>query len=1016
MPIRADQLQEKKDYQRLVIEELRDLNGYVIRNAQSDWSAEFAMDIGMLFKFLDDTQPEQMEKLRKFYGDKTEKTVVNFINREITKSSRSLVDVFKKGVEFDNGVTIKLMHRRPATRTYDEKQTLLYEQNILSLMEEVYHTNRERIDLVLFLNGLAIFTVELKCNTSGQTYEDAIKQYKKDRKDTTRTFMFKSGVFAAFAMDLKEVYFCTRLKGTSSHFMPFNLGCPKSPDKSYAVGKGNPHNKDGINVSYMWERIWTKEKIVQLIERFIFVEKKKEKDPDTGKVTHKETLIFPRYHQLRAIDKLTDSIRKNRTSQNYLIEHSAGSGKTNTIAWLAHILASIYDNEDKNIFNNIIIITDRIIVDQQLQEAVKGIEHKSGQLVVMDDKCDSDNLAAALRGNTKIIVTTIHKFYYIMDNKLLNNLKDKNFAVLIDEAHSSTEGDLMRATTATLSGGDSGRVVNDGKDDAGGGVVEDEYTTEDKIVDEINKSGKQPNVTLIAFTATPKPGTLQLFGTLNEEGKKVSFDLYCMRQAIEEGYILNVLDNYVTIKTFFTLNKAIDEDPEFQSIAAKRKIARFIDMHDTNISQKVEIIIEHFRQNIAASLDWKAKAMVVTSSRQAAVKYKKEFERYIDLHGYKNIRALVAFSGKVMDDGESYTEAAINGFSEEALRDEFDKSIYQVLLVANKYQTGFDQPKLVAMYVDKKLKGVSAVQTLSRLNRICPPYDKRTFVLDFKNEREDILKAFSPFYEATELFETISPSDIRRLEEEIEMYDILTAEDINEFNDLLYLPKRTSKQKQRMWALLDKAVREVGKKTTDGQFAVRGTIQSFLRSYCFLIQATCYENIDLHKRYNYLLYLVKELTISGGNDFDVADKITVTDFEQRETGRYTTTEIEANYEIKMKVPKPATPEVEQMKMLSVIIDEINAISGSNNDPSVVSKSALQIRKLLLKDERLRASARSNPLSDFKFTYKDSVNDALVAGYEQNMDFYTFLLSNPEHAERLTQVFMSEVYRLLRETK
>jgi len=1011
MPIRADQLQEKKDYQNLTLEELRDLNGYVIRNARTDWSAEFAMDTGMLFKFLNDTQPEQMEKLNRFYGDKTEKTVVNFINNEITKSNRSLVDVFKNGVEFGNGVVIQLMYRRPAT-AYNETQNRLYDLNILSVMEEVYHKEGERIDLVLFLNGLAIFTVELKCNTSGQTHEDAIKQYKKQRT-ASRTFLFKGGVFAAFAMDLNEVYFCTRLKGTESFFMPFNLGVKASKDKPYSIGKGNPHNEDGINVSYMWEKIWTKEKIIMLIERFIFVEKKSEKNPDTGKVTNKETLIFPRYHQLRAIERLTDDIRINRTSQNYLIEHSAGSGKTNTIAWLAHILASIHDNEDKNIFNNIIIITDRIIVDRQLQDAVKGVDHKSGQLKVMDDKCDSADLAAALRGNTKIIVTTIHKFFYIMENKLLTNLKEKTFAVLIDEAHSSTEGDLMRAVTTTFAGGEHGRVVNDGKDDADNGDNGDEPTTEDKIVEEVRKSGKQANVTMIAFTATPKPGTLQLFGTLNDEGKKVSFDLYCMRQAIEENYILNVLDNYVTWKTYFTINKAIEDDPEFQSITAKRKIARFIDLHDTNISQKVEIIIEHFRQNIARSLDWKAKAMVVTSSRPAAVKYKQEFERYIALHGYANIRALVAFSGKVTLNGESYTEAEMNGFSEEALRGEFDKSLYQVLLVANKYQTGFDQPKLVAMYVDKKLRGVSAVQTLSRLNRICPPYDKRTFVLDFKNERKDILGAFAPYYEATELFETISPSDIRRLEEEIEMYDILTDENIAEFNDLLYLYKRTSKQKQRMWALLDKAAREVYKKPAQEQLAVRTTIRRFLKSYCFLIQATCYENVDLHKRYNYLLYLVKELDIRGGNDFDIADKITVTDFEQQETG-FLVEEVQPKYDVKMKVPKPAMPEVEQLKMLSIIIDEINAISGNKSDPTIVSKSALQIRELLLKDERLKASARSNPIADFRFTYKDSVNDALVAGYEQNMDFYTFLLGNAEYRERITQVFMEDVYRTLRD--
>jgi type I restriction enzyme R subunit len=304
-----------------------------------------------------------------------------------------------------------------------------------------------------------------------------------------------------------------------------------------------------------------------------------------------------------------------------------------------------------------------------------------------------------------------------------------------------------------------------------------------------------------------------------------------MRQAIEEGYILNVLDNYVTWKTYFKINKAIEDDPELQSITAKRKIARFVDLHDTNISQKVEIIIEHFRQNIAGNLDGLAKAMVVTSSRPAAVKYKREFEQYIERNGYTNIHALIAFSGKVTLDGETYTEAGMNGFSEETLRDEFDKSFYQVLLVANKYQTGFDQPKLVAMYVDKKLRGVSAVQTLSRLNKICPPYDKRTFILDFKNNAEDILKAFTPFYEDTELFDTISPADIRKLEEEIEFYDILTENDINEFNDILYLPKRTSKQKQRMWALLDNAAREVRKKNIEEQFAIRTTIRRFLKSY-----------------------------------------------------------------------------------------------------------------------------------------------------------------------------------------
>lgn len=1006
MPIKTDKLQEKKDYQKLILDELKEKNDFVIRDAKTDWSMEYAMDIGLLFKFIESTQPDALAKLKKFYKEKMEKTVVNYINREITKSSRSLIDVLKNGVEFDNGVKIDLMYRRPAT-SFNKKQNFLYEQNILSAIEEVNHKKDERIDFVIFLNGLAIFAVELKCNTSGQNYEDAIHQYKHQRDSKTRLFSFKSGVFAAFAMDLNEVYFCTSLRGKNSFFMPFNKGMPKAAGKPYAVGKGNPHNENGINVSYMWENIWTKEKIILLIERFIFIERKKSKNADTGRTSIEEKLIFPRYHQLRAVERLMEDIKKNRTSSNYLIEHSAGSGKTNTIAWLTHILASIHDPDDKNIFDTIVVITDRIIVDQQLQEAIKGIDHKSGQLKVMDEKCDSSDLATALEGNTKIIVTTVHKFFYIIENSLLGAMKEKSFAVIIDEAHSSTEGDLMRAVTHVLAGG----KIKDIPDDE---IAEDDdLSTDEKIQIERAKAGKQPNVSMIAFTATPKPGTIQIFGTLNEEGRKTSFDLYSMRQAIEEGYILNVLDNYVTWKTYFTINKAIEDDPELQSITAKRKIARFIDLHDTNISQKIEIIIEHFRQNIAHSLGGKAKAMVVTSSRQAAVKYKLEFERYIEKHGYNNIRALVAFSGKVRIDGEEYTESGINKFSQEALRDEFDKSIYQVLLVANKYQTGFDQPKLAAMYVDKKLRGISAVQTLSRLNRICHPYDKRTFVLDFKNNAEDIVKAFEPFFEETELFDTISPSDIRRLEEEIEFYDILSESNIDEFNDLLYLPKRNSRQKQRMWALLDSAVREVRKKSTEEQFAVRTTIRRFLKSYSFLIQATCYENIELHKTYNYLSYLVKELDISGGNDFDIADKITVSGFRQEEVGSMSNPNIESKPELKMHIPKPAQPEEEQLKMLSIIIEEINTIYGSKGDTNVRTKAAMQIRDILLKDTRLEASAKNNPFSDFKFIYKDSVADALVAGYDENVDFYTLLLGNEELRDRITEVFMEEIYRTLR---
>lgn len=1002
MPIRADQLQEKKDYQRLIIERLVQDNKYRER-PNTVYRVGLAMDTEILIEFLESTQYRTMEQLRRMYNERTEETVINTINNEINKESRGLIDVIKNGVEFDNGATLKLMYRKPDS-TINTEAVENYKKNIFTVMEEVCHKADERVDLVLFLNGLALFAVELKCNTAGQNYDDAINQYKNERDPNTRLFKAKVGVLAAFAMDLQEVYFTTELKRRDTFFKPFNIGVDN--------GKGNPVNIDtGIRVSYMWEKIWKKDQVLFLLERFIYIKKKSRRDADTGREIKSKELIFPRFHQLRAVERVMNDVIKNHTSCNYLIEHSAGSGKTETISWLAHILSTIHDDQNINIFDNILVITDRIVVDRQLQEAILGIQHKSGQVKVMDDQCDSEDLAIALSGNTKIIVTTIHKFYYILNNDLLRNLDNKKFAVLIDEAHSSTEGTYMRSVTNVLG---TVEVAEEGSED-------DQKTEEDHILEEIRKSGKQPNVSMIAFTATPKPETLQLFGTLNAQGHKESFDLYAMKQAIEEKYILNVLDNYVTWKTYCHINKAIQDDPELKSIAAKRKMARYIDLHDTNIAQKAEIIIEHFRANVAGCLGGKAKAMVITSSRPAAVKYRQAFDDYIGAKGYTGIRALVAFSGKVKltKDGEEYTEVKMNGgIKEEDLRYEFDRSCYQVLIVADKYQTGFDQPKLVAMYVDKRLRGVAAVQTLSRLNRVCPPYDKTTFILDFKNSYDDIKAAFEPYYKETILFETLVPSDIRDMDRVIEEHEFLDYDDVVEFNGYLYQETRSIRDKQRMWLLLDKALKNITRRPEKEQMEIKKDIKSFLKGYCFLIQATAYENIELHKRYNFLTYLVKELNPGGGgNNFDIADKITVSDFRQKKLDEHKEEKIDAKPEVKIKKPKPASIEEQQKKLLSQIIDEVNVLYDKDYEPDFTTKAAMQIRDLLLKSadikERLEKSAKSNTIDEFKFTYDDCVQDALVEGFDQNVDFYTLLLNNEEVRAKFAAVFMTEVYRILR---
>lgn len=446
-------------------------------------------------------------------------------------------------------------------------------------------------------------------------------------------------------------------------------------------------------------------------------------------------------------------------------------------------------------------------------------------------------------------------------------------------------------------------------------------------------------------------------------------------------------------------------------------MARFIDLHETNIAQKVEIIVEHFRQNVMHLIDGNAKAMVITSSRTAAVEYRKAMDKYIQQNGYKGIKALVAFSGKVPLKGVEYTEENMNGIKEDELRYEFDRSCYQVLIVADKYQTGFDQPKLVAMYVDKRLRKTAAVQTLSRLNRICPPYDKTTFVLDFKNDYDDIKNAFEPYYKDTILFQTVSPADIRDLDREIEAHDVLDADEIDQFNSFLYQPKRTDKDKQKMWSLLDSALQRIKRKEENELKEIKKNMRRFLKGYCFLIQATAYENLEYHKRYNFMSYLIKEIDVGGGSNFDIADKITVSNFRQQKNGEHFGEEIEAKPEVAIKKPKPASLEEQQKMCLSEIIEELNALYDKSYEPDSTTKTAQQIRDLLLKNpdlrERLEKSARINNYDDFKFTYDDCVQEALVLGFDQNIDFYTLLLDNEDVREKIASVFMLEIYKVLR---
>lgn len=985
----------EKEYQKFILEILNKQNGYRIRK-NVKYDRLFAMDKEMLFEFLYSTQSDTMEALTKIFRDKTEETIVNYINAEITKSRGSLLYVLKHGVEINN-YKLDLMYTKPAT-TFNRELVEKYNKNIFSAMEEVWISDEERIDVVLFLNGLAIMSFELKCNYAGQSYQDAIYQYRTQRNPKNRLFLFKAGCLVNFAMDLEEVYMTTKLAGENTFFLPFNMGKGEGID----AGKGNPIFEDKYSVSYMWDDILTKDTVINLIDDFIFVEIKDETDEVTGKTKTKENLIFPRYHQLDVIRKTITDLKINKTSQNYLIQHSAGSGKTNSIAWLAHRLTSLHDNENKVIFDNIIICTDRVVVDRQLQAAIIGMEHKAGIIRVMDNKCTSADLKIALESNVKIIATTIQKFPYIVDS--VKNLKNKKFAVIIDEAHSSTAGKDMAAITMTLGTGDV--TINE----------EGVYDTEDMIVDELARNGKQNNVSMFAFTATPKPTTLNLFGRVNRKGQREAFHLYSMKQAIEEGFILDVLQNFTEYKTYYQINKDVAEDPRCKTVEAKRQIARFVELHETNIAQRVEVIVEHFRTTVLDELNGMAKAMVITNSRASAVKYRQAFEDYVIKKGYTNIHALVAFSGKVKlpDDPREYTESGLNGFSEDKLPRMFDSDAFNVLLVANKYQTGFDQPKLCAMYVLKKLNGVNAVQTYSRLNRICPPFDKRTFILDFVNTYDDVVNSFKPYYTTTLLANSVTPSSVYELEAKLDGYMVLDPYDIEVAADIIYKKMIDARDKKKLTFYLQRAEQRINEFETLKQLEIIAVMRHLVRFYEFLIQVSCFEDVDLHKKYSFITYLLSFINIKHpGGGFDLTGKIKVSNFVQKKEDEHKKEKITPNPIVKLPTAETFNLTEDKIKHLSEIIAEINSRTGRTYDNDVAIKAMLQIKDLLMKSDKLKQSAKNNTQKDFEFSYFDDIDDALIEGLSQNQDFFSLLLNNPDMKKEVMGIFMSEIYKDLR---
>lgn len=973
-------------------------SGYIKRKIQDKASEDFkkyAIDVEILFEFLEDSQSKSLEKLKKVYKDNYKEKILERITKEI--SSRGIIDCIRHGVK-DRGETLKLIYSKPVS---DLNYTLLelYNKNIFTISRQVYYSsnNTNSIDMLIMINGFPISVLELKNPLTGQTVDDAKVQFKNDRDPKELLFEFKKRTIVYFAVDPDEVYMTTRLSGESTFFLPFNKG-----DNG---GKGNPPSGNNYKTSYLWEQILQKDSLIDILFRFVFIKVDEIKD-STGEIIDKrETVIFPRFHQLDVVRKLEFDAKSNGAGGSYLIQHSAGSGKTNSISWLAHRLAKLHDDENNAVFDSVVVITDRRVLDKQLQDSIYQLEHKAGMVEKIDK--DSTQLANALIGGTRIVITTLQKFPFILEK--VSTLSKGKYAIIIDEAHSSQTGKSARAVKEALSAKTLEEAMEADK------LEENLDDTEEKILETITKSGKQNNISYFAFTATPKPKTLEMFGTLGDDGKPHAFHVYSMRQAIEEGFILDVLNNYTTYTTFYKISKQIEDDPEVASKKASKAIGRFVSLHPHNIAQKTEIIIEHFRQVTRHKIGGRAKAMVVTSSRLHAVRYKEYFDKYISEKGYDDLKALVAFSGTVEDNGVPHTEPEMNGFGEKELPDKFHTDEYKILLVAEKYQTGFDEPLLHTMYVDKPLDGIKAVQTLSRLNRTCRGKND-TFVLDFINEADVIQAAFQPYFEVTGLESVTDPNILYDLQREIDACQVYTEEEINEVNKLEFSSKKKStKLQEKLNAILDKAVDRFKKELTDEvKEEFKGASVKYIRTYSFILQIGPFADIELHKLYVYLNYLLKKLPKSGTEGFQLADDVALEYYRNEKTFDGSISLIkEGEVELKPTSFGKSVKKEEAKEKLSSIIERLNDRFGTNFTETD-RFSIDQIKEDIINNDDLAQKAKSNTIENFKFSYDKAFLDIVINRMGQNEEFFMKILENGDFKDSIMQHLMEEVYNTFRQ--
>jgi type I restriction enzyme R subunit len=958
--------------------------------------------------FIRDTQPAEWAKLEALHAEKTGEQVLSDLCKwmDANGSLATLRHGFKC-----YGRTLRVAFFKAAHELNPELEAR-YAANQLGLTRQLRFSPRSEksLDITLSLNGIPIATVELKNPLTGQTVEDALRQYRRDRDPREPIFEFKRRTLVHFAADTELVRMTTRLAGSATHFLPFDKGCDG--------GAGNPPDPAGrtYRTAYLWEEVLQRDSLLDVLARFMHLQIEEKRD-DQGRKVKVEALIFPRYHQLDAVRRLVDLARAEGVGHNYLVEHSAGSGKSNTIGWLAHRLASLHDAANQRVFDSVIVVTDRVVLDQQLQDTIYQFEHKRGVVQRIDER--SRQLAEALENAVPIIITTLQKFPFV-SRQLLKMAEERGTqgsgllptrrcAVIVDEAHSSQGGETATDLKEVLGGEDlreeaRRRATEEGREDL------------EELFRSMAKRGRQANLSFFAFTATPKHKTLAVFGRGGEPIHR-----YTMRQAIEEEFILDALKHYTTYATYYKLIKACEDDPNVERKKAAKALARFLRLHPHNIAQKTEVMVEHFQAVTRHKIGGRAKAMVVTGSRLEAVRYKQSFDRYIREKGYA-IKALVAFSGTVQDDklpDVSYTEEKMNlGIREKELPEKFATQEYQVLLVAEKYQTGFDQPLLHTMYVDKRLAGIQAVQTLSRLNRT-HPLKEDTFVLDFVNDREEIREAFKVYYEGAEMGEEVDPARMYAIKGELDAAGIYLDEEVERFCAVYFKPKQrqSAQDHQAMNAALDPAVSRFAvlqREREEEAELWRGKLQAFRNLYSFLSQIIPFQDSDLERLYVFFRHLAAKLPRrASGPAYQFDDEVLLEYYRLQKIS-------EGSISLKEGTAQPldGPKEVgsglarEEAVPLSQLIDLVNERFGTDfNQADQLFFD--QIVAAAVTDEGLRQAAVVNPEDKFELVFRGLLERLFVERMDQNEEIFVRYMNDLPFRDVVSAWMASEAYRRLR---